>query len=180
MKENPKRQLYFTNQYNNRISNLFEFPATVFLNEWFKFKLGTSIDWWSNYLKECNWSGINTKNINLPRSFSLSSSHNKNSIKSNQRAKTSNNWMMRYHQKRTWPLSLAFVLTFFLSFVTKASESRMLWSFGDNNFADSDNINHPPQSFEEISATAHQHQAQLPEFPPSQMSDQMVQGNSRK
>ena len=87
---------------------------------------------------------------------------------------------MRYHQKRTWPLSLAFVLTFFLSFVTKASESRMLWSFGDNNFADSDSINHPPQSFEEISATAHQHQAQLPEFPPSQMSDQMVQGNSRK
>ena len=55
----------------------------------------------------------------------------------------------------------------------------MLWSFGDNNFADSDNINHPPQSFEEISATAH-HQAQMPEFPPSQMSDQMVQGNSRK
>ena len=84
---------------------------------------------------------------------------------------------MRYHQKRTWPLSLAFVLTFFLSFVTKASESRMLWSFGDNNFADSDNINHPPQSFEEIQATAHQ--AQMPEFP-SQMSDQMVQGKSRK
>merc|ERR1719273_935154 len=45
-----------------------------------------------------------------------------------------------------------------------------------NAFANSENYNHP-QTFEEIQAS--EHQAQMPEYP-SQMSDQMVQGKSRK